>query len=215
MKRTASFLALVLLSLPLVAAGQAEVAAPAAEAPAEPTPEPAPAPAAEEAAPPPSQVDALQTELSALMDELVQARTRASLIGKTLFKTQVRVFVQNLAGDDAILAKIVLKLDGAPIFRGDAAAIRGDEERRVFEGFIAPGPHVLTAEIEQSSRDDSAYGYELRESYRFQTIRDKRNELRLVLRDDSDVASEFPDDQDGEYDVRTKLRVQTKDPSDE
>jgi hypothetical protein len=157
------------------------------------------------------QVSGLQTELSALMDELVQARTRAALLGKTLFKTVTRVYVQNLAGDDAVLSKIVLKLDGAPIFRGDSAAIRGDEARQVFEGFIAPGPHVLTAEIEQNSRTDSAYGYSLRESYKFQALRDKRNELELVLRDSSDVASEFPDEQDGEYDVRMRLRVRTKD----
>jgi hypothetical protein len=160
------------------------------------------------------QVSGLQTELSGLMDELVQARTRAALLGKTLFKTVTRVYLQNLAGDDAILSKVVLKLDGAPIFRGDSAALRGDESRQVFEGFIAPGPHVLTAEIEVSSRDDAAYGYNLRESYKFQALRDKRNELSLVLRDDSDVASEFPDEQDGEYDVRMRLRVRTKELND-
>jgi hypothetical protein len=181
------------------------------------TPVAEPAEKPKEAEPPAAdteQVSGLQTELSALMDELVQARTRAALLGKTLFKTVTRVYVQNLAGDDAVLSKAVLKLDGAPIFRGDAAAIRGDESRQVFEGFIAPGPHVLTAEIEVNSRTDAAYGYSLRESYKFQALRDKRNELSLVLRDDSDVASEFPDDQDGEYDVRMRLRVRTKELND-
>jgi hypothetical protein len=197
-------------------------ASPAAEPSAEPPPA-APAvsvtPAAETPEPPnepeppasdSGEVSGLQTELSALMDELVAARTRAALIGKTLFKTVTRVYVQNLAGDDAILSKVVLKLDGAPIFRGDAAAIRGDEARQVFEGFIAPGPHVLTAELEVANRNDAAYGYSLRETYKFQAIRDKRNELALSLSDDSDVASEFPDEQDGEYDVRMRLRVRTK-----
>lgn len=161
------------------------------------------------------EVSGLQTELSALMDELVQARTRAALLGKTLFKTVSRVYVQNLTGDAAVLSKVVLKLDGAPIYRGDSAALRGDDSRQVFEGFIAPGPHVLTAEIEVASRDDSAYGYSLRESYKFQALRDKRNELSLQIRDDSDVAREFPDDQDGEYDVRMKIRVRTKELKDE
>jgi hypothetical protein len=211
---------------PPPAAAQPEAAPVEPESKPEPAPEPDEAkPAAlsvtpvAEAAEPKStegpaadaeQVSGLQTELSALMDELVQARTRAALLGKTLFKTVTRVYVQNLAGDDAVLSKAVLKLDGAPIFRGDSAALRGDESRQVFEGFIAPGPHVLTAELEVSSRTDAAYGYSLRESYKFQALRDKRNELSLVLRDDSDVASEFPDEQDGEYDVRMRLRVRTK-----
>jgi hypothetical protein len=160
------------------------------------------------------EVPGLQTELSTLMDELVQARTRAALLGKTLFKTVTRVYLQNLVGDDAALSKVSLKLDGAPIFRGDSAILRGDESRQVFEGFIAPGPHVLTAEIEVSSRSDTAYGYSLRESYKFQALRDKRNELSLVLHDDSDVASEFPDDQDGEYDVRMRIRVRTRELND-
>jgi type IV secretory pathway VirB10-like protein len=150
----------------------AEPPPPAAEEPppaaASPTPQPAAAePAAAEAAPSvdAAQLESLQTELNSLMDDMVQARTRAALIGKTLFKTLIRVHVQNLVGDDTALAKIVLKLDGAPIFRGDAAAMRGDEARQVFEGFVAPGPHVLSAELEQNSRNDQAYGYTLRESY--------------------------------------------------
>ncbi|HKU42367.1 MAG TPA: hypothetical protein VJR89_29615 [Polyangiales bacterium] len=211
------------------AAAQPAADAPKAEAPepppsaAEPAPvletKPQPAAAEPDAEQPPAvdseQLASLQTELGTLMDDLVQARTRAGLIGKTLFKTLIRVHVQNLAGDDTTLAKIVLKLDGAPIFRGDGASMRGDEERQVFEGFIAPGPHVLTAELEQNSRDDQAYGYSLRESYKFQALRDKRNELSLTLRDSSDMASEFPDDQDGEYDIRMRLRARTRERSDE
>jgi type IV secretory pathway VirB10-like protein len=211
------------------------------EQPEPPKPEPAeppPPPAAEEPPPPaastatqppaaepatsgsaapvdPEQLAALQAELNTLMDDMVQARTRAALIGKTLFKTLVRVHVQNLVGDDTALAKIVLKLDGAPIFRGDAAAMRGDEARQVFEGFVAPGPHVLSAELEQNSKNDQAYGYTLRESYKFQALRDKRNELSLTLRDSSDMASEFPDDQDGEYDIRIRLRARTRELNEE
>jgi hypothetical protein len=173
-------------------------------------------PAGEPPAPPGAEKLAeLRSEVSALIDDLVQARARAALLGKSLFKTQVRVSVQNLAGPDPVLAKIILKLDGAPIYRGDAAALGGDDARKVFESFLAPGAHVLSAEIEQRSRDDAAYGYTLHESYRFQALREKRSELTLILDDDSDLASEFPDDAAGEYDVRIKLRVRTRDLKDD
>jgi hypothetical protein len=69
---------------------------------------------------------------------------------------------------------------------------------------------VLAAELEQSSKRDAAYGYSLHESYRFQVVRDKRSELTLIVDDDSDLADDFPDDAEGEYDVRMKLRVRTK-----
>jgi hypothetical protein len=157
----------------------------------------------------------LRADVTSLMDDLVEARSRSAMLGKTLFKTQVRVRVQNLASPDPVLVKIVLKLDGAPIYRGDAAALSGDDAHQVFQSFIAPGAHVLSAEIEQRSRDDAAYGYTLHESYRFQALREKRSDLTLILDDDSDLAGDFPDDGAGEYDVRTKLRVKSKNLNDE
>jgi hypothetical protein len=156
------------------------------------------------------QLASLRSEASELIDELTQARAKATLLGKTLFKTQLRLRVQNLAAPDPRLTKIVLKLDGAPVFVGDGAALRGDAAQQVFEGFIAPGRHVLTAELAQQSRQDASFGYNLHDSYHFKALKDKVSELTLIVDDDSDMASEYPDDGDGEYDVRLKLRVRTK-----
>jgi hypothetical protein len=180
-------------------AASAKPAEPAAEP--EPAAKPDPAPAADS-----GKLASLRSDVAGLVDELVEARSRAALLGQTLFKTQLRVKVQNLAAPDPVLGKLVLKLDGAPIFRGDGAALSGDDARQVFQGFVAPGAHVLAAELEQSSRDDAKFGYALHETYRFQAVRDKRSELTLIVDDDSDV----PNDGDGEYDVRIKLRVRTK-----
>ena len=157
------------------------------------------------------QVASLRADVAQLVDDMARARSQAALLGKTLFKTQLRLLVQNLAGDDPLLAKLVLKLDGVPVFQGDGGGLPGDEARKVFEGFISPGAHVLTAELEQKSRQDAAYGYTLHDSYRFQVRRDKRSDVTLIIDDDSDLASDYPDDGKGEYDVRLKLRVRTRD----
>jgi len=162
-----------------------------------------------------AQLTALRSQAAALIDEMTQARNKASLLGKTLFKTQLRLRVQNLAAPDPSLTKLVLKLDGAPVFLGDGASLRGDEAQQVFEGFITPGRHLLTAELRQESRQDSSFSYTLHDSYSFKAQRDKLSELTLIVDDDSDMASDYPDDGDGEYDVRLKLRVRTKDPGEE
>jgi hypothetical protein len=207
-------------------------AGPAAEPPAAPEPAAAkaavPAPAAEggttatvslEAEPvgakaqpklSAEQLAALREESSQLIDEMSQARAKAALLGKTLFKTQLRLRVQNLAAPDPRLLKIELKLDGAPVYVGDGTTLTGDDARQVFEGFIAPGRHVLTASLKQQSREDATFGYNLHDSYHFKVQRDKLSELTLIVDDDSDMASDYPDDGDGEYDVRLKLRVRTK-----
>jgi len=149
---------------------------------------------------------ALQQELAQVMDDLVQARARVAVLGKSLFKTRVRVKLDNRAGDDAVAAKVALWLDGAPIFSGDGSAVR-DPERTLWDGFAAPGPHVLTFEVEQRARDDEAYRYTLRESYRFMVARERRTDIRLVLEDDSDMAEDFPDDQEGSYEAQTRVEV--------
>ena len=191
--------------------------------PEQEAPQPAPAPQSEPAAAPsqapkPStapddaeKVASLRADVAQLVDDMSRARAQAALLGKTLFKTQLRLSIQNLAAPDPLLAKIVLKLDGVPVFQGDGSALPGDDARQVFEGFVAPGAHVLTAELEQKSREDAAFGYTLHDSYRFQVRRDKRSDLTLIIDDDSDLASDYPDDGRGEYDVRLKLRVRTRD----
>ena len=156
------------------------------------------------------QLASLQSDVNQLIDDMVQARARAALLGKTLFKTRLRLNVQNLAAPDPVLVRVVLTLDGAPVFRGDGSALRGDDSRQVFEGFVAPGPHVLTVELEQRSQRDGSYGYTLHDSYRFQALREHESDLTLVVDDDSNLAQDFADDAKGEYDVRVKLRVRTR-----
>lgn len=151
----------------------------------------------------------IREEFTAIMDELVQVRSRVAVLGRQLFRTRMRVVVQNRAGDDQTLSKLVIKLDGAPIFQGEGAQVPEDGQQ-VFDGFAAPGPHVMTVEVEQRARADDEYRYELRDTYRFQVIRDRLIEVEIVLDDDSDIAEDFADDEEGEFDVRTRLRVATR-----
>jgi hypothetical protein len=194
---------------PAPSAAQPESTGPSAK------PEPAPAaatPVAEAAAPPPdtaqpdAEVASLQQELAQVMDDLVQARARVALLGKSLFKTRVRVRLDNRAAETQTAVRVALFLDGAPIWSGDGAAVR-DPEQNLFDGVAAPGPHVLGLEIEQRSRGDDAYRYTLRDNYHFNVLRERRTDLTLILDDDSDIAEDFKDDDEGEYDVHTKLEV--------
>jgi hypothetical protein len=177
--------------------------APEAPAPAEPQAAQVASQAADAHA---DELSSVQQELAAVMDELVQARARVAVLGKALFKTRVRVKIDNRAAPDQVAARVLLWLDGAPIFSGDGASLR-DPERTLFEGFAAPGPHVLTLEIEQRSRDDEAYRYTLRDSFRFTVKRERRTDVRIVLDDDSDMATDFPGGGEGSYEIETRFEV--------
>jgi hypothetical protein len=178
--------------------------APATEgtpAPAEP-PKQAPTDAAAQ------KVEQLERELASIMDELIQARTRASVLVKTLFRTPIAVRVVRRA-DDQRLAQITLKLDGVPVHSSDGAALSSGEAQ-LFAGFAAPGSHELTIEVTEEARERAAYRYTRSERFTIEVAKDTRTEVELVLRDDSDMAEQLPEGDEGEYDVRTILRVSSE-----
>ena len=119
------------------------------------------------------------------------------------------MLVQNRAGDDNTLARLVVGLDGAPVHRGDGSSL-GEDAKQVFEGFAAPGPHVLTVEVEQRQRANDDYRYTVRDSFRIQVQRDRRTDVTIILDDDSDMGADFEDDGEAEYDVSTRVRVETR-----
>jgi len=141
----------------------------------------------------------------------VQTRARIATLGRSLFRTKIRIDVQDRSGDDQSLARIAVMLDGAPVFRAQGAEFNGEDGKRVFEGFAAPGPHTVTVEVEMRARDGDTYRYTLRDAYRFEVIRDKMTEVVVVLDGESEIAEDFADDGEGEYDVRTRFRVATRD----
>lgn len=185
---------------------------PSAEATPSPAPPPTPpAPAPADAGPAPPDVSPIRSEYVALMDDLVQARMRVHALGNELFRTRIRVELHDRTGGQVTLSRIVVHLDGAPIFQSDGPVERAEQEgRELFTGALAPGPHVLTLEVEQRAREDDGYRYTLRESFRFQVTRERLSEVTLTLEDGSDMARSFPAGGEGRYEVRTRMRVATR-----
>jgi hypothetical protein len=183
-------------------AASASTAPPAAStASATPAPDPGPAP---------PDVAPVRAELGHLMDDMVQARQRMAVLGEELFRTRIRIAVQDRAGDDQSLAHFVVELDGAPVFRSDGEIEGGDRGRTVHEGALAPGPHVLTIETEQRSRDDAEVRYSQRETFRVQVHRERLTDIEIVLEDDSSMVEAFHQGGEGRYEIRTRVRVATR-----
>lgn len=151
------------------------------------------------------EVGALSRELEEVMDELVKARTRASVLAKALFRTRIEVNVLRRA-DDQQIVHLRLTLDGVPVHDSDGSAVVRDEAR-LFSGHIAPGMHEIGLEVTEQAKDNASYRYTRRERFRFETKKNQSTRVDLVLRDDSDMAEELPEGDDGTYEVSTKLRI--------
>lgn len=159
--------------------------------------------AAQESAGP--DVSALSDELSAVLDELIQARTRASVLAKSLFRTRIDINVLRRA-DDQQVVHLRLALDGVPVHDSDGAAL-GRDEVRLFQGYVAPGVHEIGVEIVEQSKQNPTYQYTRSERFRIETKKDTSTQVDVLLRDDSDMAEELPTGDDGTYQVSTRVRV--------
>ena len=91
----------------------------------------------------------------------------------------------------------------------DGAALAGGEAD-LYEGFVAPGVHEVAIEITEVSKTNGDYRYVRSERFRIEIKKGMRTSVQLLVRDKSDMAEELPDDDDGEYDVSTLMRVQAE-----
>lgn len=144
-------------------------------------------------------------EYDKLLGDIAMLRSRVAALTTTLFASKLRVVVET-RGDDARLASFNITLDDGVVF---AAPDRfsAEEERVVYEHAVAPGHHVLGLEIERYDARNKQY--RTWQSSRFSVVvpESKLVDTHLTIVDDSDMAEDFPDDADGEYDLRVKLRA--------
>jgi hypothetical protein len=150
------------------------------------------------AKPPPFEYDKLLGDIAAL-------RSRVAALTTTLFASKLRVVVET-RGDDARLASFNVTLDDGVVF---AAPDRfaAEDERVVYEHAVAPGHHVVGLDVERYDARNKQY--RTWQSSRFSVVvpENKLVDTHLIVIDDSDMAEDFPDDADGQYDLRVKLRA--------
>jgi hypothetical protein len=152
--------------------------------------------------PPPVEYDKLLADIAAL-------RSRVAAVTTTLFSSKLRVVVE-LDGDDARVASFKVTLDDGIVYSAPDRFSAG-EPQVVYEHAVASGHHVVGVEIER-------YDVRNREYRTFQTSKfaivvpeSRRVEASFTVEDDSDMAEDFPDDQDGEYDLQVRLRATVTD----
>lgn len=154
------------------------------------------------AAPAPAEYDRLLGDIAAL-------RSRVAALTTTLFKSKLKVLVQT-EGDNARISKFVITLDDGVVFvAGDRFS--ADDEKAVYEHAVAPGHHILGVEIERVDARGREYKTWQNTKMSIVVPESKTVQALVELEDDSDMAVDFPDDQDGEYELNVTLRARVVD----
>ncbi|MFZ5890155.1 MAG: hypothetical protein ACOY0T_03725 [Myxococcota bacterium] len=160
-------------------------------------------PAADEFAkgPPP----AAPADFDKLLGDIAALRSRVAAVTTTLFKSKLRVVLENRA-DDARIEALTITLDDGVVFAAPER-FSADDDRVVYEHAVAPGSHVLGVDVERY--DARARQYRTWQNSRFSIVVPESQlvEAHFRIEDSSDMATGFPSDQDGEYELVVRLRA--------
>ena len=165
-------------------------------------------PAEEPAAANEPDVDSLRQEYLALRDELYKSRARANAVASQLYSTRVSIKLTWTSGRYYGVSKSSIRLDGTTVFEDDKGAIGGDDGVR-FDGYIAPGKHLVTFHIEAAGKDDDAFTESTEAQVAVQAVANKDLVIAAKAHDSGDIAYAWKRDQHGNYGLGVDVAVKT------
>lgn len=169
------------------------------------TSDPAPAPAGPD-------VDALRQEYLALRDELFKSRARANTVASQLYSTKIQIKLTYTSGRFYNPAKSSIRLDGASVYDNASGAIANDDGIR-FEGYVAPGKHVLTFRVEATGKDDDSFASTTEAQIVVKAVANKDLIVTAKARDAGDIAYNWKREERGSYGLAIDVGVSTAAPA--
>ncbi|MEZ4404295.1 MAG: hypothetical protein R3B06_30020 [Kofleriaceae bacterium] len=204
-----------LLGAALAGAGSAAAQPkPPAPPPAPGPPPPAPAPADESTTPSTApvaeanDVDALRQEYLKLRDELFASRARAATIASALYSTRIQVKLKFTTERFWGVSRAMVRLDGAGVFDDTSGAVAKDDAVR-FDGWIAPGRHLVTVRLELLGKDDDRFTTATESTFVVEAVAGKDLQVNVRSSDDGDLPYQWKKSQRGGYRLGLDVDVKT------
>lgn len=201
---------LLAIAVPAIAQPNNKTPAPA---PA-PTPPPPPAPKAPEndAATAAAEsgegadVDALRQEYLKLRDELFASRARAAAVASAMYSTKITLKLTYTTGRFYNVRRATVRLDGANVYDDTEGTVANDDAVR-FEGFVAPGRHLVSVHIDAAGKDDDRFTTTVETTAVVVATAGKDLVVTAKASDGGDIPYNWKRKEAGSYDLRVAIDV--------
>jgi hypothetical protein len=172
------------------------------------------APAAPAADKPPEgpDVDSLRQEYLSLRDELFKSRARANAVASQLYSTRIQVKLTYTTARYYNPAKASIRLDGASVYDDASGAIAGDDGVR-FDGYVAPGRHLITFRVEATGKDDDSFTSATESQIVVKAVAGKDLLVAAKAKDSGDIAYAWKRGEKGSYGLGIDVAVKTAKPA--
>jgi hypothetical protein len=153
-------------------------------------------------------VDSLRQEYLSLRDELFKSRARANAVASQLYSTRIQIKLTYTTARYYNPAKATIRLDGASVYENATGAIGGDDGVR-FEGFVAPGKHLITFRVEASGKDDDTFTSVTENQIVVKAVAGKDLVIAAKAKDGGDIAYEWKRKERGSYGLGLDVSVKS------
>lgn len=154
-------------------------------------------------------VDALRQEYLQLRDELFKSRARASTLSSQLYTTKISIRFAFTTGRHYGVNKATIRLDGASVYDDAEGSVASDDAVR-FEGYVAPGKHLLTFRIETTGKDDDRFTSAQEVQVALQAVANKDLVVVAKAKDGGDIAYEWKKGEKGSYGLGIDVQVKAQ-----
>jgi len=153
-------------------------------------------------------VDSLRQEYLALRDELFKSRARANTVASQLYSTRMQIKLTYTTARYYSPTKATIRLDGATVYEGGAGAIAEDDGVR-FDGYVAPGRHLVTFRVEATGKDDETFTSVTETQIVVKAVAGKDLVVAAKARDGGDIAYEWKRKERGTYGLAIDTVIKT------
>lgn len=153
-------------------------------------------------------VDSLRQEYLTLRDELFKSRARANAVASQLYSTRIQIKLTYTTARYYNPAKATIRLDGASVFENTTGAIGGDDGVR-FDGYVAPGRHVITFRVEAAGKDDDSFTSVTESQIVVKAVAGKDLVVAAKAKDSGNIAYEWKRNETGNYGLGLDVTVKT------
>jgi len=153
-------------------------------------------------------VDTLRQEYLSLRDELFKSRARANAVASQLYSTRIQIKLTYTSARYYNPAKATVRLDGASVYENATGGIAGDDGVR-FDGYVAPGRHLVTFRVEATGKDDDTFTSVTESQIVVKAVAGKDLLVAARAKDSGDIAYSWKRKEKGSYGLGLDVSVKT------
>lgn len=163
------------------------------------------------AAPPADEVDvdveALRQQYLKLRDRLFRSRARAAAVASSLYSTKLTVKLKYTTGRFYSVTRTTIRLDGSNIYDDTEGNISNNNAPR-FEGWVAPGRHVVSIRVEADGKDDQRFRSAIEDTFTVQAPPGHDLIISATAKDGGDIPYNWRKNKRGSYKLHVDVNIE-------